>query len=269
LVRASAVLGVISLSAGLLAVPGAAQAQERGVAPWAPQWKVGAWWEVKTFQKDLSRETTSPDPAEGAMPRMPEEEVIQLPDYPPLRDGIPLGYKPGNTFRFDVVRVDAVQHDDDPPGAPPERFWVIAVKTLEGSEPRTAELWYAVADLSLSKIVLSPGTPKARESWTRGTASVDLPQGASLGFPLDWPDLRAAKKDKAEVRCGKVRYEQRVRMANRGTPKAEVQMKLTRLSSKRDAEIAPSARFVWKKERPFWTRLMTPNTIAQLERHSR
>jgi len=46
---------------------------------------------------------------------------------------------------------------DDGPNDPPEMFIVVGLRALEG-DPRPAELWYTESDLTLAKVVTSPGT---------------------------------------------------------------------------------------------------------------
>jgi hypothetical protein len=249
------------------AVPAAAQdpaPAARDVVSWAPDWKVGDRWEVKTYQKDRKEERASRKPVAGGMPYVPRDRSAELPDFPPLRDGVPIGYKVGNTWSMKVVREESVTYDDDEEGAAPERFFVVALKALKGSDPRSTELWFAAEDLVLSKVVLRPGEKKEEVHWLDGSVQLAVPAGKAIGFPLDWPDLKAAKKkEKVELQLDKKRkVEQRVRVIDKDEETAEYRLQLTRVTSKRDADRTPDARFVWRKGRPFWLRLKAGNLLA-------
>ncbi|RMG06458.1 MAG: hypothetical protein D6731_25750, partial [Planctomycetota bacterium] len=204
-------------------------------------------------------------PTPGASPR--SEPLPQLPDFPPLRDGVPVGYKKGNRWRFEVLRRQSVRYDDDGPEDPPERFWVVGVRSLEGDPPRSAELWYAERDLVLSKVVLAPGTRKQEVHWTRGTVQVSLPAAIPLGLPLDWPDLAAAGRNpKAKVRDAARRsYEQRRKTLrpSKGTPRVRLALYPLRGDGRKAAR--PPVRFEWQPGRPFWTRLLARDLLGVLE----
>jgi hypothetical protein len=197
---------------------------------------------------------------------MPEDETLQIPEFPPLRDGIPVGYKPGNRWRFEVAREEAVSYEDDREEDAPEEFWVVTVRTLEGPE-RKGELWFAKADLVLSKVVLDPGSRRERTHWLEGTAQTDSGPAAALGVPLQWPDLVAAKKPKAEVVTGRRdKVLQRVTVSDEGTEKEEHRLLLAKKSSKRDKKEIQQAKFTWRAGDPYWTRLWTRDGLAVLRR---
>jgi len=196
---------------------------------WAPRWRIGDWWVVQTYQRDVTESTTTPNPAEGGAPYIPDDVELPgtpLPDLPPMRDGVPVGYKVGNRFRFEVVREEAVTYEDDGPEDAPERFWVVRVRTLDGEHVRRAELWFAQVDLSLAKVVLAPDSERPRERWLRGTALLDIPISRDFGFPFDWPDLAAVARPEAIIPTpGRPDVEQRMRTV--GPPDAiEVQILL-------------------------------------------
>ncbi len=251
------------VAATLLVLVCVAPAAAQGVVPWAPKWKVGDRWEVKTFQKDRKDERSSPKPAPGAKPHMPRDRSAELPDFPPLRDGIPIGYKLGNVWSLEVVREESVTYDDDEEGDAPEKFFVVALKALQGDDPRTSELWFAAEDLVLSKVVLRPGEKREKIHWLDGSVQLAVPAGKAIGFPLDWPDLKAAQKEKAELQLDKKnKVEQRVRVIDKDKASAEYRVQLTRLKGKRGADRAPEARFVWREGRPFWLRLKAGDVLA-------
>lgn len=154
------------------------------LAPFAPSWKKGDTWVVRTFLREVENE---------GRPRA-RSRVPRIPGYPPLHDGVPEGFTHGNRWRFEVARTEDVRHADDARTDPPERFIVIAARTLEGDEPRTAELWFASRDLLLARVVVGPRTPKESATWLKGTIQLDVASGRELAFPLDWPDLAAAAK---------------------------------------------------------------------------
>lgn len=233
------------------------------LVPWAPRWRKGDWWVVRTYQRDLRRETTSPQPAEGAMPHVPDDPRLDpLPGLPPLRDGVPEGWKAANRFRFEVVRREQVRYPGDAPSDPPEAFIVVSVRTLEG-EPRTAELWYTEADLTLAQVVLSPDTKRRRTLELHGMAQLDPPASAELGFPLDWPDFAAAKQPTAEIRVeGRGVIEQRVRSHN-----GEFQVRLA--SKREEGESTGRVLMSFRPGAPFWSRLVGPVYLAELVEHGR
>lgn len=229
------------------------------LAPWAPKWKKGEWWVVKTYQRDLRDRTRSAEPAEGAEPKVPEGVGTDpLPGFPPLRDGVPEGWKVANTFRFEVVRRELVRYPDDGPNDPPEPFIVVSMKT-EGGESRAAELWYTEADLTLFRVVVEPGTPKARTHEVSGKVQLDPPQTAEVGFPLDWPDFVAATQPQAEIKVeGRGTVEQRVRAQG---PDVQV-----RLGLKPQPNEEPRGRVLmtWRAGAPFWSRLVGPLYLAEM-----
>ncbi len=263
--RARVLALTLALSALSTAVAQEEQPAEAAVAlpAWAPAWKLGDWWEVRTYHKDMRRELASPSPAEGATPRLPEDpRAAPLPGFPPLRNGIPEGYKEGNRFRLEVVRREEVKYEDDAPGTAPEVFWVVSLRALEGPA-RAAELWYAAHDLVLSKVVLDPGE-RAREGWLRGTAQLGVPQSLQLGFPLDWPDLSAAREQRATVQSGPRPFEQRVRVVAAGTPEEEVQVLLQEVERKEQRDV-PRVRtlFSFAEGERFWSRILAGNLVAE------
>lgn len=253
-----------TLGVGVLAPVGAQDAPPAPeLVPWAPKWRKGDWWVIKTYQRDLQARTTSPAPAEGATPRIPDDpRRAPLPGLPPLRDGVPEGWKTANTFRFEVVRRELVKYPGDAPSDKPEAFVVVSVRTLEG-EPRTAELWYTEADLTLAQVVVAPGTPRARTLELSGTAQLDPPVSAELGFPLDWPDFAAAKQPTADVTVeGRGVIEQRVRAAG-----AEVQV---RLATKTEGdETHGRVLMTFRPGSPFWLRLVGPLYLAEMTEQGR
>ena len=197
----------------------APKSQEKGrkIVSWAPVWKVGDGWVVETFQRDLGatfRSSRAPSEKKGkgkkrrflgGTPDVPEDphakaRAADIPGFPALRNGVPQGFKRGNTFRFEVVRKASVSYPDDAPQTPPEVFWVVRVEAKHGPA-RRAELWYATSDLALSKVVFQPKTKRAREMWLNGSVQLGIPASEALGVPLDWPNFRAAKRQpKARLR---------------------------------------------------------------------
>jgi PAS domain-containing protein len=218
---------------------------------------------VTTWQKDTRERTRSPAPAPGGEPARPPLDPEPIPGVPPLRDGVPVGYKPGNRFRFEVLRREAVRYPDDEPGTPPEEFWVVRVRTLEGAPARVADLFYAVADLTLARVVLDPeGKPRAHVQ--RGTALLGVPASLELGCPLDWPDLRAAAEERAELPIpGGPKLEQRVRRTGEGQAEAR-QVRLAALDEQGQAQGA-KASFLWRPGEPFWSRLASGELLGRLD----
>ncbi len=255
---------VALLGAAALAPVGA---QDAPPAPelvaWAPKWRKGDWWVIKTYQRDLQARTTSPAPAEGAVPRVPDDPRREpLPGLPPLRDGVPEGWKVANTFRFEVVRRELVKYPDDAPGDKPEAFLVVRARTLEG-ETRTAELWYTEADLTLAQVVVAPGTDRARTHQLSGLVQLDPPASAVIGFPLDWPDFAAARQPSAEIAVeGRGTVEQRVRQVN-----AEFQVRLVTKTD--DDETHGRVLMTFRPGAPFWSRLVGPVYLAELTEQGR
>lgn len=251
------------LLAGLLlaAFASAQEAPRRELVGWAPRWKVGTWWEVTTWQRDTRARLRSHEPAEGAEPVTPELEGSEpLPGYPPLRDGIPVGYKAGNRFRFEVVKKEKVKYEDDAPGTPPEEFWVVRMTTLEGEPARSADLWYAVNDLSLAKVLI-----EEREHALHGTALLSVPASQELGFPLDWPDLAAAKEERSKIEVeGRPTVEQRVRKAPAEAGKKDEVYQL-RLAAKDAPPTVKPVSLEWKKGDPFWTRFASSEFVGRLD----
>ena len=256
--RARSLLGASILLAGLSLV---AVAQQPPAPPqlvaWAPKWKKGDWWVVKTYQRDLRERTRSAEPAEGAEPKVPDGVGTEpLPGLPPLKDGVPEGWKVANTFRFEVSRRELVRYPDDGPNDAPEPFIVVTMRTLDG-DPRTAELWFTEADLTLAKVVREPGA-KAKTHDVAGTAQLEPPETALVGFPLDWPDFVAAARPLADIKLeGRGTVEQRVR--------AQGQDVQVRLGLKQEGD-EPSGRVLmtWRAGAPYWSRLVGPLYLAEL-----
>lgn len=227
------------------------------LATWAPKWKKGDWWVVKTYQRDLSERTHSPEPAEGATPRLPDDPRTEpLPGLPP--GGVPEGWKVANSFRFEVVRRELVKYPDDAPTDAPEPFMVVLMRSLEGRPARVAELWFTEADLTLAKVVEDPGTPNARTHELSGKVMLDPGVSSTLGFPLDWPDFMAAVQPSADLALeGRGTVEQRVRAQG-----DEVQVRLG-LKSGTD-ESRGRVLMTWRANMPFWSRLVGPLYLAEL-----
>lgn len=263
-VRSSRWLPVVA-ALGCLALAPASVAQDAGpeLVPWAPRWRKGDWWVVKTYQRDLQAHVTSPAAAEGAMPRVPADPRAEpLPGLPPLRDGVPEGWKVANTFRFEVLRRELVRYPGDAPSDPPEPFVVVSLRTLEGDE-RAAELWYTEADLTLAKVVMAPNTERARTHELSGTLLVDPSVSAAIGFPLDWPDFVAAKQPTAEVVVeGRGTFEQRVRAVQ-----GETQVRLATMNA--DGEARGRVLMSFRPGAPFWVRLVGPVYLAELTEQGR
>ncbi|MCO5170028.1 MAG: hypothetical protein M9894_27145 [Planctomycetes bacterium] len=255
---------VVALGALALAPGGGAQEAPPApeLAPWAPKWRKGDWWVVKTYQRDLKDEVSSPEPAEGAMPRTPPDPRREpIPGLPPLRDGVPEGWVHANTFRFEVVRRELVRYPDDGPDDKPEPFLVVAVRTLEGATPRTAELWYTEADLTLFKVVREPKTERARTHEVAGTVQLDPPESGVIGFPLDWPDFVAAKQPSSDVAVeGRGVVEQKVRPAPNGANQVQVRLGL----KVGDEETRGRVQLTFEPGAPFWVRLVGPVYLAEL-----
>jgi hypothetical protein len=244
----------------LAAAPASAQEPPPppGLATWAPKWKKGDWWVVKTYQRDLSERLTSPEPAEGATPRVPDDPRTEpLPGLPP--GGVPEGWKVANSFRFEVVRRELVKYPDDGPNDAPEAFAVVLMSSLEGRPIRTAELWFTESDLTLAKVVESPGTPNARAHELSGKVLLDPAVSSALGFPLDWPDFIAATQPSADLPIeGRGVVEQRVRAQGE-----EVQVRLG-LKSDTNGESRGRVLITWRANMPFWSRLVGPLYLAEL-----
>lgn len=266
--RLAAATLVAGLSFGLAGTWSPAVGQEEPARPklvdWAPQWRRGAWWTVRLYQRDQRERIASPNPAEGGMPVPQDPARDALPGYPPLRDGVPVGWKRGNVFRFEVERRELVRWDDEE-GVAPEPFLVVAVRTTEGSPARTAELWIAQEDLTLGRVVLEPKTPRQRVIDTAGTVQLEPAALAGLGFPLVWPDFRAERDERKDIVVeGVGRFEQKVRIVNAGTPTEEAHVQLAELAKDPDDPPLRRARIAWRKGQPFWSRLVTPEYLGEL-----
>lgn len=264
-----------------LAAPVLAQESERGAPEWAPQWEVGDWWVVKLYQRDLRERYTSPKPLDkggGGEPALPEDlEVQPLPGFPVLRGGIPEGFKPANRFRFEVLRQETIRWEgENPLDSPPETFWVVAVRTLDGERARRAELWFSAKDLSLAKVVLERKgklETDAKRDWLRGTAQLDLPLSKELGFPLAWPDLHGAKQGAVKIEpARRPALEQRTR-AEKGEEAQGGELKRVRIylrqaasKSLKRSQNAPRARcrFTFEPKRPYWVQLATSDYLGVL-----
>lgn len=257
-------LGVV-VALGAVALAPSGEAQEAPPAPelvaWAPKWRKGDWWVIKTYQRDLKDEVSSPEPAEGAMPRTPPDPRREpIPGLPPLRDGVPEGWVLANTFRFEVVRRELVTYPGDGPDDKPEAFVVVAVRTLDGP-PRTAELWYTEADLTLFKVVREPKTERARTHDVSGTVQLDPQETAVIGFPLDWPDFAAAKQPSSDIAvAGRGVVEQKVRPAPNGAAQVQVRLAL----KVGDDETRGRVQLTFEPGAPFWSRLVGPVYLAEL-----
>lgn len=264
-----------------LSAPALAQSEQRSAPEWAPQWEVGDWWIVKLYQRDLRKRYTSPKPLDkggGGEPELPDDlEVEPLPGFPVLRGGIPEGFKPANRFRFEVLRQETVRWEgENPLDSPPETFWVVAARTLDGEHVRRAELWFSVKDLSLAKVVLERKgkleTDQQRD-WLRGTAQLDLPLSRELGFPLAWPDLHGAKQGTVKLEpARRPKLEQRTRV-ERGADKGDAELKRVRIylrqavaKSLQRSKDAPRARcrFTFEPKRPYWVQLATNDYLGVL-----
>lgn len=228
------------------------------LAPFAPKWKKGDWWVVKTYQRDLRERMASPEPAEGATPRLPDDPRTEpLPGLPP--GGVPEGWKVANSFRFEVVRRELVKYPDDGPNDAPEAFAVVLVASQEGRPARTAELWFTESDLTLAKVVVSPGTPNARTHELSGKVMLDPEVSSAIGFPLDWPDFVAATQPSADLPIeGRGIVEQRVRAQGE-----EVQVRLG-LKNEPTDESRGRVLITWRANMPFWSRLVGPLYLAEL-----
>jgi hypothetical protein len=223
------------------------------LAPFAPVWKKGDSWVVRTFLRDTTEETTG---------RPPTPPGPRLPGYPPLRGGAPEGFKRGNRWKLEVAREEDVKHEDDAKGEAPERFVVISLRALEGADARAAELWFTGRDLLLAKVVVAPGTSAEKATWLKGTVQLGVAAARELAFPLDWPDLLgAARREKIEA-------------AVEGAParvqevKEETGSWLVTLGEKaKDAK--RETRIRWKKDAPWWTTCEEANVLAELEEGGR
>lgn len=259
----------------LLACPASAQGKKKdGPVAWAPTWKVGDWWTVKTYQKDLKRRLTSPAPLKGGggEPRLPKaQDGPAIPGFPPLRNGVPKGYKQANLWRFEVLRKETVKYDDGPPiDTPPEAFWVVEAKTTLGKPVRTIELWYSAEDLVLSKLVqkAKPGSKgKDRVRWTKGTAQLELPESNAMVLPLAWPDFKAAAKKKTTFEHPKqITLEQRVRRDKPDT-KDERNWVLIQHVTKKRGQPRIRCVFQFEPKKPFWTLVDAGLLLAKLHEH--
>src|SRR5262245_47687272 len=136
---------VSTLSLALLASPRAARGggneeaaakkpadAARKLPAFAPAWKKGQWWIVRTFLRDVEDVTGVPS-ARSAFPT--------IPGYPPLRDGVPVGFSHGNRWRLEVSRFVDHRFPGDAKTDAPERFVVVTLRALEGRDARNTELW--------------------------------------------------------------------------------------------------------------------------------
>jgi hypothetical protein len=262
-------MAVLAALAALAGAPAGAQEGARELVDWAPRWKKGDWWVVRTYQKDLKAEMESKAPAEGGTPAAPPNPMADpLPGYPPLEDGVPKGWKVGNRFRFEALRKELVKYPDDAPEDAPETFLVVGVKSLEG-EPRTAEVWFAEADLTIAKVVTGPGTKAARTWELSGTAQLGPAPAEVLGVPLDWPDFKAAKEAEKELTLpGRGKVEQKVRTVAAGTPQEEQQIRLAEVVEK-PSQPRQRVLMSFKRGAPFWTRLVGTSSMAELVEQGR
>ena len=150
-----------------------------------PEWKVGDWWKVRVLQREVGRER-------AMRPATPPPEI---PGYPPLRDGIPRGWKVSNTFRFKVIGTESVSYPQDQVEGndSPEEFFKVTVETTEGDK-RKAMLLISQADLTVAEVRFG-----RRRTPLAGSPMV-FPEAASLlGVPLDWPDFTALETGKTQV----------------------------------------------------------------------
>lgn len=270
---------LLPLLLGFLAAP--AQGQEKKgkkpqIADWAPAWKVGDWWTVKVYTKSIKVLTRSPKPVKkgAGEPRLPAKKELEIPGFPALRHGVPKGYKLGNVFRFEVLRKETVKYKDDPPiDSPPEEFWVVALRSTQGKVVRKAELWYDVAELGLSKVVIKrtiKGKSRDVVRWLDGPAQLEVPASQALGVPLDWPDLKsAARKTRARFTiANRPQLEQRVRINKKGMKDERIWVLLQHVVKKRGT---PRARclFRFQRGKPFWRFLKSGTYIAELDKHGR
>lgn len=259
-------LAVAGLAAGLLP-GGLALAQQQpppALAAWAPRWKKGDWWVVRTYQQDLRDRMSGPAPSDGGAPPELGGPSPELPGYPPLRDGIPQGWKHGNRFRFEALRKEGVKYPDDGPNDPPEMFLVIGLRALEG-DPRPAELWYTESDLTLAKVVTQPGTKEARTWELSGKALLEPPVNELLGVPLDWPDFEAAAKGPGEQEVslgGQRKGSQKMRTVG-AQGKEEVQLRLAEVVDRPDRP-ASKVLFSFRQGESFWVRFVGTRTLGEL-----
>ena len=153
----------------------------------------------------------------------------------------------------------------------------MAARTLDGGNPRRAELWFSAKDLSLAKVVLERKgklETDQKRHWLRGTAQLDLPLSKELGFPLAWPDLHGAKKGAVKLEpARRPKLEQRTR-ADKGQDGGEdaelkrVRIYLRQAASKslKRSQNAPRARcrFTFEPKRPYWVQLATNDYLGVL-----
>lgn len=143
MIRATIVLGLVLVGAAC------------ALAKEPPRWTVGDTWTVRTFQREVA---LVPSSARG--PR--------IPGAPPLRKGVPEGWKHANRWKLTVTRVDGEKA-------------TILLEALEGPEKRQAELGFEKGVLvRIGERVLVKRT--------------NLKESRELCFPLDWPESFAAWK---------------------------------------------------------------------------
>lgn len=255
---------VLSVSAPVLAQGKKGQAPKakakdkatptRTVARWAPRWKVGDWWEIRTYKKE--NEATR-------IPLMKDTVSQPLKGLTAYRKGIPVGYFAANRFRMLVDRREVVTYAEK--GSPSESFLVLEVRSLEGVPVQTAELWYSELDMTLAKVVLDPRGRHRRTFNLRGVAQLDVRGSGILGLPLDWPDLRPTTKKRWTLslsrRRGKV--EQRVRVSKK---QKHVRVRLARVS-KQGKQVGAATKLTFVQGIPFWSSLVTPTLRATLIKH--
>jgi hypothetical protein len=248
-----AALLLTTLTAALLSSPLSAEAQEAKVKlpEFAPSWKVGDWWVVQTYVRDLKAAVTG----------RPEMHKPELPGWPRLRGGAPKGFKKGERFRFEVTKADAILSDLDdeqiPAGVgkdgpdeapePPELYYQVTV-TVEGAA-RKARLLYAVSDLALGEIEYDLGSDRKTRIACQGTCVMNSPASRSFGFPFDWPDLIAAgERKEASLEIGRQKIIQRC--SRRGQD--QLWTSTLREDSKRSDGVY-EANQTWVPGEPFWT----------------
>lgn len=253
----------------LLSLPGAALAQnapgkkaavEKPVVE-APAWKLGDRWVVQLFVRDL----------DGAVTGRPKPKEPGLPGFPPLRKGVPEGFKKGGRFQFEVLKDDATlpEPDDDaakpkpgekpkPPAKDAEKYFVIQVKPLRPGATRKALLYFAVSDRSLGEIQIVTGQ---RNQATKcfGTCVFRSPTSVTFGFPFDWPDFIAARQKEQKLR---VLHQRLVQTTKRAKGELSVRLYDRGIEKARRAESAVTT--TWKKGGLWWTNFDSPSMKATL-----
>jgi len=253
--KASVLAGaVLVLSAGVVLSQDKPGPEKPGatvkLADFAPKWKLGDWWVVETYTRDLK----------AAITGMPEVEKPELPGFPPLRGGVPKGFKRHAKFRFEVKKLDAKlsKPDKDEAEGEAESYIEVAVASIGAVPARSATILYAASDLAIGEIRYQIGGGKEQQVKVYGTAVVDQPASLGLGFPFDWPDWAQAMKAEAQVKV----KDQRILQKHVFKEKEKLHLLFLTEESKAKSKYRVIQR--WAPGRPFWNFLDGPAVKGRL-----